>query len=455
MNTCFLSISLWRFPKCPTALWLSILTFFFIQTSWGQQQLSFSPGLQSPEPEWVSGPEKTSLGTIADLQIPVDCRFTDAEGARNLLKRMNNPVPAGLVGILAPNSGEWLAVVEFNEIGYVNNADKGGMNSKAILKAIQDRNEAENNDIMKTGETAIASVEWESQPVYDEKDHSLEWAIRVKTQSGKVINHTLVLLGRRGVLDVTMIKAYQNSADLTPLKQLIKNISFKEGQAYADYQKGDKTADVSLAKLVVDDENPAASKGSEDLSVRAAAEHFSWMYIYYYFLAGGVAVFVGLFFFMNLSKRKQHSAVHHHGKHSSATTLGLSKNGDGLNGVKLNGSNGHIARRKRVSNFGEFYTNMILALSSAECERHFIQNGNSGTHKAKTPSPLNGSASDPAIVSANLELMTNQKNLIEEQRRLLQQQSRLIEEKSQLIEEQSRLLERQSDVIENQFSLKL
>jgi uncharacterized membrane-anchored protein len=454
MNTCFLSAFRWRFLKYPTALWLPVFTLFLIQTCWGQEQLTFSSGLLPQEREWISGPATTSLGAIADMQIPVGYRFTGVEGARSLLKQMNNPVPPGLIGILAPNSDDWLAVLEFNEIGYVNDASKDGMNSKVILKAIQDRSEAQNG-ILNNGGLATTSVGWESQPAYDEKDHSLEWAIQAETQSGKVINHTLVFLGRRGVLDITMIRAYQGSSNLVPLKQLVKNISFKKGQSYLDYQKGDKTAGVSLAKLVVDDENPAASVESKDLPVRTASDNSKWLYYYYYLIGGGVVVFVGLLFFKNLSMRKRHNVVHKHGRHSSVGAAALSKNGAGLNGLELNGSNGHISHRRKISNFGKFYTSMILELSSTACEGHFAHNGNSGTHTLKTPLMLNGSASDPAIVNANLELIANQKHLIDEQRRLLLQQSKLIEEKSQLIEEQSRFLERQSDVIENQFSLKL
>src|SRR5882724_9328800 len=182
MNTCFSSVFRWRFLKYPTALCLPVLTFFLIQSCWGQEQLTFSSGLQPREREWVSGPETTSLGTIADLQIPVGYRFTGTEGARSLLKQMNNPVPPGLIGILTPNSGDWLAILEFNEIGYVNDVSKTGMNSKVILKGIQDRSEAQNGFLNNDG-LAAASISWESQPVYDEKDHSLEWAIRAETQS--------------------------------------------------------------------------------------------------------------------------------------------------------------------------------------------------------------------------------------------------------------------------------
>src|SRR5450631_2159797 len=271
MKTGILSISGRHSPMFLTVLWLSVFALFSDQISQGQE-LTLSSGLQPQEQVWISGPEMTSLGAIADLQIPAGYRFTGSEGAGNLLRQMNNPVPPGLIGILTPNSGEWLAVIEFNQIGHVSDArNNSQMNSTALLKAIKDRTEAQNNDPMNMGGLTTASVDWESQPVYDEKDHSLEWAVRAETQSGKVVNHSVVLLGRQGVLDVTMVKAYQGLPDLVPLKQLVKNISFKRGQAYADYQKGDKTAGVSLANLVVNDEAPAASEASENLPVHTAA----------------------------------------------------------------------------------------------------------------------------------------------------------------------------------------
>jgi uncharacterized membrane-anchored protein len=446
MKTGILSISGRHSPMFLTVLWLSVFALFSDQISQGQE-LTLSSGLQPQEQVWISGPEMTSLGAIADLQIPAGYRFTGSEGAGNLLRQMNNPVPPGLIGILTPNSGEWLAVIEFNQIGHVSDArNNSQMNSTALLKAIKDRTEAQNNDPMNMGGLTTASVDWESQPVYDEKDHSLEWAVRAETQSGKVVNHSVVLLGRQGVLDVTMVKAYQGLPDLVSLKQLVKNISFKRGQAYADYQKGDKTAVVSLANLVVNDEAPAASEASENLPVHAAAaDRFSTWYLYYYTLAGGVLVFIiGALLFKNRSRRRKHTAA----------TDALSTNEAGLKQPELNGSAGHISHRKRRSNFGKFYASMVQELSHTDGEYKLALNGNSGSPKPKTPAPLNGTDSDPALENAGLELITNQKSLIEEQRRFMQQQARLIDEKSNLIQEQSRLLERQSDLLENQFPLK-
>jgi hypothetical protein len=198
-----------------------------------------------------------------------------------------------------------------------------------------------------------------------------------------------------------------------------------------------------------------AQEAGKNLPVRPATDPFAWIYFYYYILAGGVVILLGLLFFKNLSKRKIPSAVRQNGQQSFAATSELSKNGNGLKGMKLSGSNGHIARRKRALSFGKFYTNMILELSLTDCEGKIIKNGNGGGHALKSPSKLNGASSDPAITSANLDLITGQTQLIEEQRRFMQQQSKLIDEKTQLIKDQSQLLGRQSGVMEGQYSFEL
>ena len=79
--------------------------------------------------DWTSGRADASLGTLADIKIPDGYRFTDSTGAGALLARMNNPTPQGLVGIIAPESGQWWVVLTYKDIGYVKNVEKGGIDA--------------------------------------------------------------------------------------------------------------------------------------------------------------------------------------------------------------------------------------------------------------------------------------------------------------------------------------
>lgn len=441
---------------------------------------------------WTSGPARASLGSLVEIKIPAGYRFTDVAGAKDLLHQMKNPVPNGLVGILAPESGQWWAVLTYKDIGYVKDAGKSPIDATAILKSITDRAQRQNEDRAVHGLAPITSVNWKLPPAFDATAHTVEWAVQAQTQGAQVINHTMRLLGRQGVLDATVVEPYHNGADLTPLKSLMENISFKPGQRYTDYQKGDTVADIGLAGLITGDEDSVAAQKDTAAAAAKGAGGWSWYgYVGIGVLAGGGALLLrGAF------RRR------HHKKYDasvSALTNGIGKENE-IGGIKTfaqthaalalsapaasdnghqpvdakpaqvkpvakpeeikteavagSGSHHHRGeRRRKVFDYHLFYTDTVLKLSSGS----YVGAPNGA---GKTNGRLNGSldrtaAKKPAqgnleqsIVQAHLDLIANQKDLIEEQKRLMIQQAKLIEEKSKLIAEKSQLLDRQTDLFE-------
>ena len=73
----------------------------------------------------------------------------------------------------------------------------------------------------------------------------------------------------------------------------MKSTSFKPGQRYADYQKGDKTSDIGLAGLIAgDDDSSVAQKDGVATSGKSAGG-WGW-YVFAGVLAGGgVLLFLG------------------------------------------------------------------------------------------------------------------------------------------------------------------
>ena len=427
---------------------------------WGQScqgdQLSLTPVRPSQQINWIVGPKKASLGTLADIEVPQGYRLTGEAGARALLARMKNPIPDGLIGILAPDSGKWWVVLTFTDVGYVKNADKEHIDPAAVLKAVQKRSEMQNGERAEQGLTSIVSVEWEHPPVYDAENHSLEWALRADTQSAKVINDSVLLLGRRGVLEIITVQPYGTSSDSVALQQLVKNITIKDGQRYVDYESGDKIAGVTLSQLIVDNKRPA---GNGNLMASAGGGVVVWIYSG---LAGGVVLIGGAVLYQRRRQRKVRGAVYANGGHAIAATRAASGNGHGngsgslgvkLPDVKVGASdNRDKLRRKKVFDYSKFYTHVVMELSS----RSNAGVGPAPNGRLSNPATAtNEGVANQAIASATLDLIASQKNLIEEQKHLMQQQTRLIEERRKLIEEQNALLKRQSDMIESQYSLKL
>jgi uncharacterized membrane-anchored protein len=426
--------------------------------------------MPSQEIAWIAGPKQASLGTLADIEVPQGYRLTGVAGARVLLERMKNPVPDGLIGILAPDSGKWWIVLTFTDVGYVRKADKESVDPAVVLNALRKQTEAQNKERAEQGMASIVSVDWERAPVYDAERHSLEWAVRAETQSSKVVNDTVLLLGRRGVLQIISVQPYEAaSGSAVPLQQLMGNITFKEGQRYVDYEGSDKIADVNLAQLIVDDKHPA---GSKNLMASSGAGVVVWVY---YVLAGCAVMIGGMLLYQKRRQPGVRSAIYANGTHSIAAAQASSGNGHG-NGHG-NGSSSVIARleaprsqstsdhrgklrRKKVFDYSKFYTHVVMELSSKSntvAGPMLNGNGRSNHHAMANGHAIetNNGAAKQTIADATLDLIASQKNLIEEQKHLMQQQTKLIEERRNLIEEQNALLKRQAEMIESQYSLKL
>ena len=306
-------------------LLLSVFTVFLFQRCKADQPLSLSPS-SSDQVQWTSGPADASLGSLADIKIPKGYRFTDATGATLLLGRMNNPVPKGLVGILAPESGQWWAVLEYRDIGYLKDAAKTGIDAKAILKGISDRAQRQNEIRRIHNLPLIGSVDWALAPAFDANTHILEWAVLAKVQSGQVVNHTMRLLGRQGLLDATVVEPYEAQAalDLVSLKELMKNISFKAGQRYTDYQAGDKLSQLGLADLIEGDEDSATDQ-ADDVSPTVKSAGVWGRYVFAGVLAGGSVMLV-----WGVAQRRR--------KVQPVLSTSLAGNG---NGVSNGNGNGH------------------------------------------------------------------------------------------------------------------
>lgn len=479
-------------------LWLLPVFIVFLNKNCTAGQ-SLSLSLTSPNEAltgWTSGPANASLGTLADIQIPKGYRFTGAEGAGDLLTRMNNPIPRGLVGILAPESGRWWAVLTYKNIGYLRNAGRHPIDAAAILKDISDRAQRQNEDRMIHNLPPISSVHWKLPPLFDAKTHTIEWAVQVKTRSAEVINHTICLLGRQGVLDATVVEPYQVGTDLAPLKEVMKNITFKPGQLYTDYQKGDTVANIGLAELIAGGDDSTDAPKVAVASATKNAGVWSWYeYAGVGVLVGGCVLLLRRTFRRGrkirsvLSPPPAANAIHNgngagnsdasaHGHVATITTTslvsGISANGHEAAGVKpgnvgagdlkskrmvvRNGYNHRPgARRKRIFDYHRFYTDTVLKLSSGTYTEVAPLNGRANgnglakghpiDHIVEGQPPIHGNANQ-ALVQAHLDLIANQKELIEEQKRLMIQQAKLIEEKSKLIAEKSQLLDRQTELFE-------
>lgn len=410
---------------------LAALLFLCLQPCQAQQSAVSLDVLKYVK--WISGPQKFTLGGVADLSLPYGYRITDSDDARMIMASLNDPIPDDLVAILAPASGKWMAILEYSPAGYVKKPGVAQLDTNAVLQqALNAMND-------KPGESSVTSLSWQSQPTYDAHKHLLTWSFQVVSPSGKLLSQTAVMFGRHGILQVTV--AQPASLGGAPLNQVVSSISFKDGERYSDYQKGDKAVQIALADLI-SGAKPAQMAESSGGNFGTVA---AWIY-------GGLGICVVAGGLMMVFRRKKTRvrrrrtrvpvSIHVHPKP-------VYNHGHGSKSFRHR-------HHKRVFDFPKFYTKVVRELYRQPYSAPHTMNGNSvskgqvngngnGDSNGHATSHSNGHAASNSngtnvnqfIKSEIEDLIAAQKILIEEQRHVMEQQARLIEEKREHIDDHS------------------
>jgi uncharacterized membrane-anchored protein len=160
-----------------------------------------------------------------------------------------------------PDDQTWFVIFEFNPIGYVKDDEKGQLDANAILSSLKKGNERGNEERRKRGWATLDLLGWSTPPRYDPVTNNLTWAIRASSEGSEVINHSVRLLGRKGVMDADLVLGpAQISSAVPEFDSLLAGFEFSQGNRYAEWVKGDKVAAYGLTALVAGGVGAAAVK---------------------------------------------------------------------------------------------------------------------------------------------------------------------------------------------------
>jgi uncharacterized membrane-anchored protein len=232
------------------------------------------------------------IGNQAIIQIPAGYAFLGASDTRHFLE-LNGNLPSDTSYTIGPKDLRWFAEFDFEDSGHVSDSEK--LDPDSLLDTLKTHNREQQAEMKRRGLDPLILEGWFVEPHYDLVTKRLEWGIRLRTASGQpVVNYTIKLLGRRGVMDAVLVSDPQSlDKDTREFKSVLQGYSFSEGERYTEFRPGDKVAEYGLSALIVG--------GAAAAAVKTGA--FKWLAKFIY--VGVIALIAGIGgFFRKLFGRK-------------------------------------------------------------------------------------------------------------------------------------------------------
>jgi uncharacterized membrane-anchored protein len=199
---------------------------------------------------WQTAPAEGAIASVAHVALTGGLRFLDETASSRFVELNGNPPRSG-IWVLAPARIDWFAVFSFNRMGYVRDDER--LDADALLRALQQGDEGANAERRRLGMPTMRVDGWAVEPHYDAGTRRLEWATRLIDERGDVVvNHTTRILGRTGVMSVTLVSDPVNlTEDLRQFRTALAGLAYDQGETYAEYRTGDRVAQYGLAGLVL------------------------------------------------------------------------------------------------------------------------------------------------------------------------------------------------------------
>ena len=201
----------------------------------------------------VTGPKLVDLGHNAELDLPAGMTLFERATAQDLMKKMGNDAEAVVAAIIPPQGGgDWIIVIEADDVGYVSDSDADELDASAMLEQFKTGTIQQNKQRVTLGIPELFVDGWSERPHYLAMQHHLVWGLDAHDSSGKVINFFTRFLGRNGYLSVNLIDEPANiESSKKEAMSVLSAIRFRAGSRYADHVDGDRDSGLGLKALVL------------------------------------------------------------------------------------------------------------------------------------------------------------------------------------------------------------
>lgn len=235
------------------ALAISLLATSAMADSYADLFPDFAADTDPEVKEYVALQDKLNYqrGTVtignglATLNLGQDYYYLDPKDADYVLTELwSNPPGVSSLGIVMPVTQQpmdpdgWAMVLEFDQIGYVSDADAESYDYDELLRQMQADAQASSVERVKDGYPTIELVGWAETPSYDSASHILYWAKELKfgDMEENSLNYNLRALGRKGVLVMNVVGQIDElPAIRAATPDILAMTSFTVGNRYSDF----------------------------------------------------------------------------------------------------------------------------------------------------------------------------------------------------------------------------
>ena len=200
------------------------------------------------------------IGGKAKLHLTPDFQFLDSANARKVLVDIwhNPPEVASTSGMIVPKGSNflaqdsWAVILQWKEDGYVKDSDFDTLDFGKMLKELQEGSAEASQQRIKDGYGKMELAGWAAQPHYDRATHKLYYAKNYDTEGPvQQLNYDIRILGRAGVFEMSILASTPQLAEIEARAPAVLGmLDFTDGNRYADYKSGDKTAAYGIAALI-------------------------------------------------------------------------------------------------------------------------------------------------------------------------------------------------------------
>lgn len=239
-------------------IWLLFFTLCLNSLVVNAEESQEEPQNEFQKLDWHVGPQTENIASKATLKTDENLAFLDEANSSKFLELTGN-IPGSGNFILVSKKSEWWAVFSFDPIGYVKDDEK--IDADALLKDLKGGDEPSNEERKRLGLPPLYTEGWSITPHYDAETKRLEWGLKLNSEGQTVLNYTIRLLGRTGVMNVTLVSSPETlEQDVNELKAALPGFEFNSGERYAEYQEGDRIAEYGLAALIAGGAAAVATK---------------------------------------------------------------------------------------------------------------------------------------------------------------------------------------------------